>query len=81
MPTTRAMYMSPGSVWMTLPKTTCSTSAGWTSARSMAARAVVAPSSLGGTSFSDFPYPPTAVRTAEVMTTPVDMARECTVAA
>ncbi len=55
MPTTRAMYMSLGSVWITLPKTTCSTCSGCRPARSSAARAAIAPSSFGGTSFSDFP--------------------------
>jgi hypothetical protein len=54
-PTTRAMYMSAGSVWMTLPKTTWSTWSPSSPARSSAARAAVAPSSVGGTPFSDFP--------------------------
>ena len=46
MPTTRAMYMSSGAVWMTLPNTTWSTCSGSSRARSIAARAAVAPSSV-----------------------------------
>ena len=49
-PTTRAMYMSAGSVWITLPNTTWSTWSGSMPARSMAALAAVAPRSVGGTS-------------------------------
>ena len=48
MPTTRAMYMSSGAVWITLPKTTWSTCSGAIPARSIAARAASAPSSVGG---------------------------------
>ena len=55
MPTTRAMYMSLGSVWMTLPNTTWSTSLPPMPARSMAARAAMAPSCVGGTPFSERP--------------------------
>src|SRR5207244_1856771 len=61
-PTTRAMYMSAGSVWITLPNTTWSIWPGSRPARSMAAVAAVAPRSVGGMSFSDFPYEPIAVR-------------------
>ena len=43
MPTTRAMYMSSGAEWMTLPNTTCSTCSGSIPARSIAAVAAVAP--------------------------------------
>ena len=55
MPTTRAMYMSPGSVWMTLPNTTWSTAPGSMPARSMAAEAAAAPRSDGGTEASPRP--------------------------
>src|SRR5436190_21497727 len=68
-PTTRAMYMSAGSVWMTLPNTTWSIWSGSRPARSMAALAAVAPRSVGGTCLSDFSYEPIAVRAAEEMTT------------
>ena len=44
MPTTRAMYMSSGRVWMTLPKTTCPTSAPSTLARASASLTTSAPS-------------------------------------
>jgi hypothetical protein len=54
-PTTRAMYMSSGAVWITLPKTTWSTWSGRRPARSSAAVAVVAPRSVALTSLSDFP--------------------------
>src|SRR3712207_6342737 len=63
------MYMSPGSVWMTLPNTTWSTCSGSTPARSSAAVAAVAPRSDGGMSLRLFPYDPTAVRAAEEITT------------
>jgi hypothetical protein len=56
---------------MTLPNTTCSTWSGSTSARSIATRATVAPSSVGGTSRKLRPKEPIAVRTAEVITAPV----------
>src|SRR3954452_11710223 len=68
-PTTRAMYMSSGAVWMTLPNTTCSTCSGSSCARSMAARAAVAPSSVAGTSRRLLPNPPIAVGAAEAITT------------
>ena len=71
MPTTRAMYMSSGAEWITLPKTTCSTWSGWIWARSIAADTAVAPSSVGGTPARLLPYEPTAVRAADEMTTPV----------
>src|SRR4051794_2616215 len=61
--------MSLGWVWMTLPKTTCSTASGSTFARSSAALAAMAPSSVGGTSLRLLPYEPTAVRAAELITT------------
>jgi len=54
-PTTRAMYMSADSVWMTLPKTTCSTASAVIPERSIALLAAIVPSSVGGTSFSDLP--------------------------
>ena len=69
MPTTRAMYMSSGAVWMTLPNTTWSTCSGSSRARSMAARAAVAPSSVVGMSRRLLPNPPIAVRAAEAITT------------
>src|SRR5689334_2430240 len=69
MPTTRAMYMSLGWVWMTLPNTTCSTAPGSRFARSSADFAASAPSSVGGTSLRLLPYEPTAVRAAELITT------------
>src|SRR5919112_5273632 len=53
---------------MTLPKTTWSTCSGSMWARSMAALAAMVPSWVGGTSLSDFPYEPTAVRAPEAMT-------------
>jgi hypothetical protein len=55
MPTTRPMYISPGSVWITFPNTTWSTRAGSIPARSSAATAAIAPRSLGGTAASDLP--------------------------
>ena len=60
---TRARYMSCGSVWMTLPKTTWPTSAGSTPARATASRATGAARSVGGMSFETPPYLPIAVRT------------------
>ncbi len=54
-PTTRAMYMSLASEWMTLPKTTLSTSSGFVCARSSASTAAMRPSSVGGTSLRDLP--------------------------
>src|SRR5687768_10067012 len=53
---------------MTLPKTTWSTWPGSMFARSVAAFAAMVPSWVGGTSLSDFPYEPTAVRAPELMT-------------
>src|SRR5450755_3854649 len=70
-PTTRAMYMSSGAVWITLPNTTCSTWSGSMPARSTAARATIAPSSVGATSRRLRPKEPMAVRAAEVITTSV----------
>jgi hypothetical protein len=54
---------------MTLPNTTCSTCAGSSRARSIAARAADAPSSVGGTSRKLRPKDPIAVRAAELITT------------
>jgi hypothetical protein len=54
---------------MTLPETTCSTWSGSSLARSMAWRATVAPSSVGGTSRRLRPKEAMAVRGAEAMTT------------
>ena len=70
-PTTRAMYISSAAVWMTLPNTTCSTCSGSSPARSIAARAAVAPSCAGGTSRRLFPNDPMAVRAADAITTSV----------
>ncbi len=47
----REMYMSFGSVWITLPITHWPTSAGSILARATASRTTRAPSSLGATSF------------------------------
>ncbi len=66
---TRARYMSFASVWITLPKTTCSTSSPFTWARESASRTTWAPRSVGGTSLSPPPKSPTAVRTAETTMT------------
>src|SRR5689334_20463795 len=66
---TRARYMSFGSVWITLPNTTCPTSAPSTPARDSASRTTCAPSSVGGTSFRPPPKSPIAVRTPETTTT------------
>ena len=71
MPTTRAMYMSSGAEWITLPKTTWSTCSRSTPARSRAACTAVAPSSVGGTPLRLLPYEPTAVRAADEITTSV----------
>jgi hypothetical protein len=49
--TTRAMYMSSGAEWITLPNTTWSTWSGWIAERSRAASTAVAPRSVVGTSF------------------------------
>ncbi len=49
--TTRAMYMSSGAEWITLPNTTWSTCAGSIAARSSAVCTAVAPRSVGGTPF------------------------------
>src|SRR4051812_46629515 len=56
---------------MTFPNTTCSSCAGSNPARSMAARAAVAPSSLGETSRSLRPKAPPAARAAELIPPPV----------
>src|SRR5918997_591051 len=64
---------------MTLPKTTWSTLSGSMPARSMAALAAMVPSWVGGTSLSDLPYEPTAVRAPELMTMLVMRTPECTV--
>ena len=45
---TRETYMSRGSVWMTLPKTLCSTASGSMPARAIAALATCVPSAIGG---------------------------------
>src|SRR6266576_1176662 len=66
---TRARYMSWTSVWITLPKTTCSMSSGWTPARLTASRTTAAPSSVGGLSFKPPPKSPMAVRTPLKTTT------------
>src|SRR5271165_105413 len=66
---TRAKYMSFGSVWITLPNTTCPTSSPATPARDSASRTTWAPSSVGATSFSPPPKSPIAVRTPETTTT------------
>ncbi len=50
-PTTRAMYMSSGAEWITLPNTTWSTRSGSIAARSSAVLTAVAPRSVGGTPF------------------------------
>src|ERR671922_2823298 len=76
MPTTRAMYMSSGAEWMTLPNTIWSTRSRSTPARSSAASTVVAPSSVGGTPLRLLPYEPTAVRAAEEITTSVTLPPE-----
>ena len=49
--TTRAMYMSSGAEWMTLPNTTWSTASGSIAARSSAALTAIAPRSVGGVPF------------------------------
>src|SRR5215204_2606812 len=66
---TRDRYMSRVSVWITLPNTTCPTSAGSTPDRLTASRTTAAPRSAGGMSFRLPPYFPTAVRTPETTTT------------
>src|SRR5208337_1202371 len=66
---TRAMYMSFGSVWMTLPNTTCPTSAPATPARTSASRTTCEPSALGAMSLSAPPKSPIAVRTPETTIT------------
>jgi hypothetical protein len=66
---TRDRYMSRVSVWITLPNTTCPTSAGSTPDRLTASRTTAAPRSAGGMSFKLPPYFPTAVRTPERTTT------------
>src|SRR5215472_136486 len=66
---TRARYMSLGSVWITLPNTTCPTSSPATPARDSASRTTCAPSSVGATSFRPPPKSPIAVRTPETTTT------------
>src|SRR5215472_726028 len=66
---TRARYMSFGSVWITLPNTTCPTSAPSMLARHIASRTTCAPRSVGATSFSPPPKSPMAVRTPETTTT------------
>ncbi|MOA12483.1 hypothetical protein D3C78_1324800 [compost metagenome] len=67
--TTREMYMSTGSVWMTLPNTTWPTSSPFTWARCRASRATMAPRSLGEKSFRLPPKSPMAVRAPLTMTT------------
>ncbi len=62
---TRARYMSRGSVWITLPNTTCPTSSGRTPARCTASRTTVAARSQGGTLASPPPNLPMPVRTAD----------------
>ena len=49
--TTRAMYMSSGAEWITLPNTTCSTASGSIPERRTASSTAIAPSSVGATSF------------------------------
>ena len=66
---TRARYMSFGSVWITLPNTTCPTSSPATPARDSASRTTCAPRSVGATSFSPPPKSPIAVRTPDTTTT------------
>src|SRR5215211_8586726 len=66
---TRERYMSRVSVWITLPNTTCPTSAGSTPERRTASRTTAAPRSAGGMSLRLPPYFPTAVRTPETTTT------------
>src|SRR5215211_2528513 len=66
---TRDRYMSRVSVWITLPNTTCPTSAGSTPERRTASRTTAAPRSAGGMSLRLPPYFPTAVRTPETTTT------------
>src|SRR5262245_5118671 len=61
--------MSCGSVWMTLPNTTCPTSLAPIPARFTDSRTTVAASSVGGWSFRLPPYRPIAVRTALRTTT------------
>jgi hypothetical protein len=56
---------------MTLPNTTCSTSAGAIEARSIAATAAIVPSCDGGTEARPPPKEPIAVRAAELITTSV----------
>src|SRR5579872_4407667 len=63
------MYMSLGSVWITLPNTTCPTSSPATDARDSASRTTCAPMSVGATSFKPPPKSPIAVRTPETTTT------------
>src|ERR1700733_2724407 len=66
---THAMYMSFGSVWITLPNTTCPTSSPATPARDSASRTTWAPRSVGATSFNPPPKSPIAVRTPDTTTT------------
>jgi len=68
---TRDRYMSRGSVWMTLPKTTCSIASGAISARAIASVAQWAPSVVGGMSFNEPEKVPIAVRAPDRMTTSV----------
>src|ERR1017187_9053850 len=63
------MYMSFASVWITLPKTEAPTSFESSPERRTASRTTVAANSVGGMSFSEPPYFPTAVRTALKITT------------
>src|SRR3954447_19323538 len=68
-PTTRAMYMSSGAVWITLPNTTWSTCSGCRPARSTAARAAMETSSVGATLLRLLPNDPIGVRAADAITT------------
>src|SRR5512133_3236816 len=61
--------MSRVSVWITLPKTVCPTSAGSTPERLTASRTTAAPRATGGMSFKLPPYCPTAVRPPDRTTT------------
>src|SRR5882757_3413378 len=66
---TRARYISLGSVWITLPKTTWPTSSPDTFARDKTSRTTRAPRSVGLKSFSAPPKSPIAVRTPLTTTT------------
>src|ERR1700733_14442423 len=66
---TRARYMSFGSVWITLPKTTCPTSSPATRARANASCPTCARSWVAPPPLRPPPKSPTAVRTPDTMTT------------